>query len=189
MTQTISDTLRQSAELKLLVAETCGPAIETLADWLTETLRAGNKALLFGNGGSSCDAEHIAAELVGRFQKERAAWPALSLTAPTPTVTSIANDYGYDFLFSRQMSAWARPGDLAIGLTTSGRSPNVLLGLRSAKKAGARCAVLTGQAGLAEPDAADLVIAIPSGITARVQECHITVGHILCDIAETRLAV
>ena len=189
MTQTISDTFRQSAELKLVVADTCGPAIETLADWLTETLRAGNKVLLFGNGGSSCDAEHIAAELVGRFQKERAAWPALSLSAPTATVTSVANDYGYDFIFERQMKAWARPGDLAIGLTTSGCSKNVLLGLRAAKVAGARCAALTGQAGLAEPDAADLVIAIPSNITARVQECHITIGHILCDLAETRLAV
>lgn len=184
MTSAIRDWLLESAEAKRATAEQLAPAIETLAGWMRESLDAGGKILLFGNGGSMCDANHIAEELVGRYRKERRALPALSLSEPS-LLSCIANDYGFEAVFRRQVEAWAVPGDIVIGLSTSGSSPNVVSALSAARRSGARAVLMTGAAG-AEPAAgvADLVLAVPSANTPRIQECHITIGHILCELIE-----
>jgi D-sedoheptulose 7-phosphate isomerase len=174
--------LRESAEVKRAAADSLAGGVATFARWVREAVDNGGKVLLFGNGGSMCDAMHIAEELVGRYRKERRALPAMAL-GETSLVTCIANDYGYEAVFSRQVEAWARPGDIVVGLSTSGRSPNVLAALRLARERGARTIALTGEAGLAEP-LADLVLAVPSANTARIQECHITIGHIVCELVE-----
>jgi len=175
--------LLESAEVKRAAADAMADAIAEFARWVREAVDTGGKVLLFGNGGSMCDANHIAEELVGRYRKERRALPAMAL-GETSLLTCVANDYGYEAIFRRQVEAWARPGDLVVGLTTSGRSENVISALRLAKEQGARTIALTGAAGLSDPAAADLVLAVPSANTARIQECHITIGHIVCELVE-----
>lgn len=151
---------------------------------LVESLRQGNKALLFGNGGSAADAQHIAAEFVGRFGFDRPALPALALSVNTSCVTAIGNDYGYEVVFARQVEALGRPGDVAIGISTSGKSPNVLRGLSAAKGLGLHTVALVGCAGENVKDVADYCICVPSSETPRIQECHILVGHLLAEMAE-----
>jgi D-sedoheptulose 7-phosphate isomerase len=180
---TIQGMLRESAEAKAATADTLASEIATLAGWMRAAFDGGNKVLLFGNGGSMCDANHIAEELVGRYRKERRALPALSLSEPS-LLSCIANDYGYDALFRRQVEAWAQPGDIVIGLSTSGTSPNVVEGLRAARARDARTVLMTGAKGMHASDMADLVLAVPSTNTPRIQECHITIGHILCELIE-----
>lgn len=153
---------------------------------LIGAMKSGAKVLVFGNGGSSADASHFAAEFVGRFMKERAALPAISLTAETAALTAIANDYGYDRVFARQVEAFGRPGDVAIGITTSGKSANVIAGLRAARARGLATIALAGQRGLAEP-AADILIAVPSERTYEIQEVHKIVLHSLCADVESAL--
>jgi D-sedoheptulose 7-phosphate isomerase len=162
--------------------------IQRLAEAIGDALAGGGKVWLFGNGGSAADAQHIAAELVGRFKRERRALPAESLTVNTSILTAIANDYGFDAVFARQLEAGARPGDVAIGITTSGKSRNVLEGLRTARGLGARTAVLAGADAGDLRDVVDDCIAVPSTETPRVQECHILIGHVLCELVEERLA-
>jgi D-sedoheptulose 7-phosphate isomerase len=130
-----------------------------------------------------CDANHIAEELVGRYRKERRALPAMAFTEPS-LLSCIANDYGYDAIFRRQVEAWVRPGDVVLGLSTSGVSPNVVAGLTAARALGARTVLLTGAKGEHAADIADMVLAVPSTNTPRIQECHITIGHILCELIE-----
>ena len=147
---------------------------------VTEAVKAGNKVLLFGNGGSAADAQHIAAEFVGRFVKERSSLPAIALTTDTSARTAIANDYGYDRVFERQVEGLAVAGDVLIGLSTSGNSPNVIKGLLAGRAKGCKTIGFSGRDGGEMNNCCDINIIIPSEITARIQEMHILIGHIIC---------
>jgi D-sedoheptulose 7-phosphate isomerase len=158
--------------------------ISRVTEILVDSLRAGNKLILMGNGGSAADAQHIAAEFVGRFAFDRPALPALALSVNTSCVTAIGNDYGFELVFSRQIEALARRGDVAIGISTSGQSPNVLRAMAAAKKMGLVTVGLTGSAGRAMAAAVDHCICAPSSETPRIQECHILIGHIISELVE-----
>lgn len=151
---------------------------------LVTALKQGNKALLFGNGGSAADAQHIAAELVGRFAFDRPALPALALSVNSSCVTAIGNDYGFDRVFSRQLEALARSGDVAFGISTSGNSPNVSLALTTARSMGLHTIALTGRTGGSLLNKVDHCICVPSEETPRIQECHILIGHIISELVE-----
>jgi D-sedoheptulose 7-phosphate isomerase len=159
-------------------------AIARVSETLVHALRQGNKVLLFGNGGSAADAQHIAAEFVGRFVMDRPALPALALSVNTSCVTAIGNDYGFDAVFSRQIEALGCTGDVAIGITTSGNSPNVLRALAAARKMGLCAVALTGCTGGKLTDAVDHCICVPSDETPRIQECHILIGHVISELVE-----
>lgn len=163
--------------------------IARVSQILLNALKSGNKLLLFGNGGSAADAQHIAAEFVGRFAFDRPALPALALSVNTSCLTAIGNDYGFEQVFSRQLEALARPGDVAIGFSTSGNSPNVLNGISTAKKIGLHTVAFTGTPGGKLKQAADLdhCLCAPSGETPRIQECHILIGHIVSELVEQEL--
>jgi len=161
--------------------------VAKVSEVLIKALQQGNKALLFGNGGSAADAQHIAAEFVGRFAFDRPALPALALSVNTSCVTAIGNDYGFDQVFSRQIEAIAQPGDVAIGITTSGNSPNVLRAGTAARKIGLRTVGLTGRSGGKLKECVDHCICVPSDDTPRIQECHILVGHIISELVEYEL--
>jgi D-sedoheptulose 7-phosphate isomerase len=154
---------------------------------LEHSLRAGGKLLLFGNGGSAADAQHIAAELVIRYKDDRAAIPAIALTTDSSTLTACGNDLGYEAVFARQIEALAKPGDVVIGISTSGNSPNILKGLREAKHRGASTIGLTSGTGGKMPELCDAMISVPSKVTARIQEMHILIGHMMCKALEQRL--
>ena len=162
------------------VIDTLTGNIETACEMITSTLKNGNKVLVAGNGGSAADAQHIAAELSGRFVKERKALPGIALTTDTSAITAIANDYGYEYVFSRQLEALAQPGDLFIGISTSGNSQGILNALKSAQKFSCKTLGLSGRDGGKMNGLCDLNIIVPSDITARIQEMHILIGHILC---------
>jgi D-sedoheptulose 7-phosphate isomerase len=159
------------------------PALDAAAA-IVDALTRGGKLLLFGNGGSAADAQHVAAELVGRFQRERAALAALALTTDTSVLTSIGNDYAYDRVFARQIEALGRPGDVALGISTSGASPNVVAGLVAARALRLQTIALTGGDGGAVGRAAAIHLNVPSDVTARVQEVHRTLLHVMCDLVE-----
>lgn len=162
-------------------------AISCLAHLLIDALNNKKKILLFGNGGSAADAQHIAAELVGRFAFDRPSLPALALTVDTSCITAIANDHGFDQIFARQLESHGRPGDVAIGISTSGNSPNVIAGIETAKKLGLSTVALTGESGGKLRSLADQCLCIPSKDTPRIQECHNLIGHILSEIVEQEL--
>lgn len=162
--------------------------LQRMADLLAKCLRNGKKILIFGNGGSAADAQHIAGELLGRFRRERPAFAALALSTDTSTITAIANDYSFDQIFARQLQGLIRPGDLAWGLTTSGNSTNVLLAIQAAKELGAKTIAFSGGDGGKVSQLADLCLAIPAKLTARIQEAHQLAYHILCDLVEADLA-
>lgn len=170
------------------VRQAGGDDIVRAAELVGDTLRAGRTVFSCGNGGSAADAQHFAAELVGRFVRERQAFPAVALTTDTSTLTAVANDYSYEQVFARQVEAHGRPGDLLIALSTSGNSPNVLAAARSARARGMKTIALTGKDGGALGRAADLHVNVPSSSTARVQEVHCTVLHIVCELVESELA-
>jgi D-sedoheptulose 7-phosphate isomerase len=151
-------------------------------------LQQGSKIFFFGNGGSAADAQHLAAELMGRFERERHPLPAIALTVNTSNLTAIGNDYGFDEVFSRQLEGLGMRGDVAVGISTSGKSPNVLKALRSARKMGIVTVEMIGQSCVEMARAAEYCISVPSTRTARVQEAHILIGHILCEIVEKSLA-
>jgi len=154
---------------------------------LVAAFRRGNKVLWFGNGGSAADAQHLAAEFSGRFLRERGGLPSEALSVNTSAVTAIANDFGYEQLFARMVEALAKPGDVVVGITTSGTSKNVVKGLERAKKAGATTIAFTGNGGGPVAELADLSLVGPDGYSAIVQEVHITMGHIICDLVEQEL--
>ncbi|HIE66233.1 MAG TPA: SIS domain-containing protein [Nitrospiria bacterium] len=164
------------------------PSLIQAAEWISDSISSGGKLILFGNGGSAGDAQHIAAELVGRFELERKPFPAIALTTNTSTLTAIANDYDYDAIFSRQVRAWAGPSDIVLGISTSGNSANVVKGLEAAKDQGARTIGLTGEKGGRLVSITDLCLKVPSSNTARIQESHILIGHILCSLIEKSLS-
>jgi D-sedoheptulose 7-phosphate isomerase len=168
--------------------EACLPAMTAAANALISAYRAGHKALFFGNGGSAADAQHLAAEFLGRYLRERTPLPAMALSENTSAMTAISNDYGYDHVFSRQLQALGVRGDVAVGISTSGDSPNVVEALISARKMELYTIGLTGALGGRMRELVDTLIAVPSVETPRIQECHILVGHALCDAVEQTLA-
>ncbi len=161
--------------------------IERCANIIYETFENGNKILLCGNGGSAADAQHIAAEFVGRFETERKALPAIALTTDTSALTALANDYNFERVFSRQVEALARPGDLLIAISTSGNSPNVSAAVMTARRIGCRTLGLTGVAGKKLASLCDDAILVPAERTARVQESHILIAHVWCEIIDAKL--
>ena len=180
----IEENIETSEELHKEQAENIEKAVKAIVS----SLKNEGKVLVFGNGGSAADSQHIAAELVGRFKKERRAIPAIALTTNTSTLTAIGNDYGYDVIFSRQVEAFGREGDVALGLSTSGNSKNVISALKKARSAGMKTVCLTGAGGGALKDNCDVLITAGSKNTARIQEAHILIGHILCELIEDELS-
>jgi len=158
-----------------------------IADLVADRLRAGRRVYLAGNGGSAADAQHIAAELEGRYRRDRPALPVMSLTTNTSTLTAVANDFGYARSFARPVEAHVRKGDVVILISTSGRSPNVLAAARAARKAGATVVGFTGDSGGALRRLAHLCLRVPSDRTSSIQECHIAAGHAVCEVVEGRL--
>jgi len=162
--------------------------IARLVEIIVTAYRNGGKIVLFGNGGSAADAQHIACELVGRLKLERQALPALALNTNTSLLTAIANDYGYNAVFSRQVEALVTRKDVVIGISTSGNSPNIVKAIKAAKLKGAKTVGLTGRSGGRLAKTADLILKVPSDSTPRIQEMHITIGHIVCEMVEMELA-
>jgi D-sedoheptulose 7-phosphate isomerase len=182
------ETIRKHLEghqkvLQLVAAELPG-TIASAVELVTAALRGGGKLLVMGNGGSAADAQHFAAELVGRFRRERAALPAIALTTDTSVLTAIGNDYGFATIFRRQVEALARPGDVICGISTSGCSPNVVQALETARKMNCRTLALTGGNGGLMRALADVAVVVPSDQTPFVQEAHLTIIHILCELIE-----
>jgi D-sedoheptulose 7-phosphate isomerase len=163
-------------------------AVSSAIDIIHSSLAAGGQLLIAGNGGSAADAQHIAAELTGRFLRERQPFRALALNVNTSALTAIGNDYGYEHVFARELSAHARPGDVFLAITTSGNSPNVLRAIEAARKSKAIVIGLTGESGGQMRVACDLCLCVPSKSTPRIQEMHITIGHTICELLEERLA-
>jgi D-sedoheptulose 7-phosphate isomerase len=159
-------------------------SIAKVSEVMVDAFRRGNKVFLFGNGGSAADSQHIAAEFVGRFAFDRPPLPALALSVNTSCLTAIGNDYGFDLVFARQLEALGKPGDVAIGISTSGNSPNVLQGLATARKFGLHTVAFAGCTGGKMKAAADYCICAPSNDTPRIQECHILIGHIISGLVE-----
>ena len=183
----IQHMLRESARLHERVAGESVDALVAVADALLAAVGSGAKVLIFGNGGSAADAQHFACELVGRFLRERKALPAVALTTDTSAITAIANDYGFDRIFVRQIEAHARPGDVAIGISTSGSSANVLAGLQFAKSRGLTTVAFTGGSGGAIGAAVDVHVNVPHDVTPRIQEVHRTLIHAVCDVVEQQI--
>jgi D-sedoheptulose 7-phosphate isomerase len=179
--------LEESAEVKRQTIATTVDTIESAARMLIDCYQAGGKVLLCGNGGSAADAQHLAAELVSRLRLERAAIPALALTTNTSLLTAIGNDYKFDLVFVRQVEAFGRPGDVLVAISTSGESDNVIRAVEFAHMEGIKTLALTGAAGGRLAEKVDLAIKVPSTNVQRIQECHLTIGHILCDLIETAL--
>lgn len=163
------------------------PAIAEMGSLISAALSNGNKLLVMGNGGSAADSQHFVAEIVGRFKMERRALPAVALSTDTSILTAIGNDYGFESIFSRQVEALAVPGDIVVGLSTSGNSPNVLKALEVARERGCRTIGLLGKDGGSIRTACDLALVVPSTDTPRIQEGHITIIHIVCDLVEKAL--
>ena len=178
--------LDESIKIKESLKE-IAPLIRKIAEEIIKAYRNKKKIILFGNGGSAADAQHIAAEFVGKFYKNRESLPALALHTNTSSVTATANDFGYDFIFERQVSAFAEAGDIVIGISTSGNSPNVIKGIEKAKEKGAITVGMTGQKENKIENIVNYCLKMPSTDTPRIQEGHITVGHIICYLVEKEL--
>jgi D-sedoheptulose 7-phosphate isomerase len=185
--QIITSALNESIAVKQALVEREIPLIVHIAELMARTFESGHKVVLFGNGGSAADAQHVAAELVGRFMLQRTALPAIALTTDTSILTSIGNDFAFDQVFVRQIEALVQAGDLAVGISTSGDSPNILGGITAAKQKGATTLGFTGLNGGKLKELADICFCAPSERTARIQEAHITVWHAICEAVEARL--
>jgi D-sedoheptulose 7-phosphate isomerase len=172
----------------LLDADRYEPVVERIARTLIAAFSAGRKVLWMGNGGSAADAQHLAAEFSGRFLRERRALPSEALSVNSSAVTAISNDYGYERVFARQIEAFVQPGDVVVGITTSGNSRNIVAGLEEAKRLGATTIAFTGNGGGEVAEIADIALVGPDGYSALVQEVHITLGHIICDLVDQALA-
>jgi D-sedoheptulose 7-phosphate isomerase len=184
MRKLVAGELEESAAVKREIAQHLSQEIAKAARLILESYKAGGKLLLIGNGGSAADAQHIAAEFVGRFKLERRGLPAIALTTNSSILTALANDYAYDIVFSRQLEVLANDKDVLIAITTSGTSPNILKGVEMAHAKGATVIGLTGGNGGKLKDMADLTIVVPSDNTPRIQEAHITIGHTICYLVE-----
>jgi D-sedoheptulose 7-phosphate isomerase len=187
MRDKVKDILLESISVKEeLLRSKVGDILE-IANLMIDVLRKNGKVILFGNGGSASDSQHIAAELVGRFKKDRTALAAVALTTNTSILTSLANDYGYDIIFAKQIEALGQKNDVAIGISTSGKAKNVINGIKQAKKMDIKTVALTGADGGELAKLADLSLVVNSSVTARIQEAHITIGHIICELIEEAL--
>ena len=181
-----SEFAEQRAVAQATEAALAGPFAGLLAACVT-SLRAGGKIMFFGNGGSAADAQHLATELTIRYKTNRPAIAAIALTTDTSALTAGGNDFGFDHIFERQIEALGRPGDIALGISTSGKSPNITLALKQARKMGLVTAALSGKGGGDLPGLADHLLVVPSDTTARIQEMHITLGQMLCGAIEIEL--
>jgi D-sedoheptulose 7-phosphate isomerase len=177
----------EHARVSAATLEAAAEPIVAAAALLIAALRGGSKILAFGNGGSAADAQHLAAELAGRYERERPALPALALTANSSDLTAIGNDYGFEQVFARLVEAHGRPGDVAVAISTSGNSENVLRGVDAARALGLRCIGLTGKGGGKLAARVDVAVVVPADATARVQEAHGTIVHVLCELVELAL--
>jgi D-sedoheptulose 7-phosphate isomerase len=187
MRDKIKDIFMESIHIKEeLLRNNIGQMIE-IADMAIDSLKKGGKIIIFGNGGSASDSQHIAAELVGRFKKDRTPLAAIALTTNTSILTSLANDYGYEVIFAKQVEALGGKNDIVIGISTSGKAKNVIQGIKQAAKMGLKTVILTGGDGGELAKAADVSLLVPSSVTARIQEAHITIGHIICEMIEEAL--
>ena len=184
MRDRIKDILLESIQVKEELLRTSIGKIIEITDLITDCLKKNGKVILFGNGGSASDSQHIAAEFVGRFKKDRNALSAIALTTNTSILTSLANDYGYEVVFAKQIEALGRKNDVVIGISTSGKAKNVVLGIKQAKKMGLKAIALTGADGGELAKLTDISLLVPSSVTARIQEAHITIGHIVCELVE-----
>lgn len=180
----VEQRIEESIRVKQRFPEKLLSDIALAARKIVDSYRKGGKLILFGNGGSAADAQHIACELVGRFLKERRPLEAVTLAANPSILTCLGNDYGYDRVFERQVEAAARPGDVTVGISTSGDSPNIVRAVRRAKKIGCTTICMTGQGGGKLKAAADILLNVPSRETPRIQESHILIGHIICELVE-----
>jgi D-sedoheptulose 7-phosphate isomerase len=182
----LRDRIGRSIELKeaLLNDEHFQELVMQVAMRIVKSLERGGKVFFFGNGGSAADAQHLAAEFTGRFLKERRALPALALSVNSSSLTAIGNDYGFDIVFARQLEALGKEGDVAVGISTSGNSPNVMRALEAANSKSIFSVALTGKSGGTLKNIADCTICIPSEETPRIQECHILTGHLICELVE-----
>jgi D-sedoheptulose 7-phosphate isomerase len=181
------DAIRKSIETKQRLVEECLDDIIQMAHMITIALRKGRKVVFFGNGGSAADAQHISAELVGKFKRVRPPLRASALTTNTSILTAIGNDIGFDEIFSRQVQATLEPEDVAVGISTSGRSANVIKGVEEARRIGAKTIALTGTGGGLLGSLCDHRVIVPSDDTQRIQECHIMIGHIVCELIDETL--
>ncbi len=187
MRERIKDILLESIQVKEEILRNQISQIVAITQLIIDCLKKNGKVIVFGNGGSASDSQHIAAELVGRFKKDRSALAGIALTTNTSIITSLANDYGYDVIFSRQIEALGQKNDVAIGISTSGKAKNVTMGLKQAKKMGIKTVALSGGDGGDIAKLADVSLLVPSVVTARIQEAHITIAHIICEIIEQEL--
>jgi D-sedoheptulose 7-phosphate isomerase len=185
--QFVIEAFATSAEVKQQFVQTYAQKILDVAQIMIRAFHEGRKILLFGNGGSATDASHLAAEFVGRYRRDRTPLPAMALTTDTAALTCIANDYDYHQIFARQIEAHGRKGDVVIAISTSGNSPNVLQGAEAAQARGLITIGWTGATGGKLIDLVDYCFCVPSTETARIQECHLTMGHVMCELVEERL--
>lgn len=187
MAELVRERFSESIEVKRQAADSLSLSIATAVAEIVCSLREGGKVVLCGNGGSAADAQHIAAEFVGRFQMERSPLPAMALHTNTSSVTAIGNDYSYDEVFARQAAAFVQGGDIFIGISTSGNSNSVIRAAEVAREKGAFTIALTGAAGGRLAQVVDLPLKVPSDSTPRIQETHITIGHIICEFVESEI--
>jgi D-sedoheptulose 7-phosphate isomerase len=190
MKELISTSLIQSVAVQQAFAQASVERIISLVEWTVETFRRGGKLLIFGNGGSAADAQHMAAEFVNRFKIDRSPLPAIALTTDTSVLTSIGNDFGFELVFAKQVEALGRPGDLALAITTSGTSPNIVKAVDTAAGLGLKTAALTGGTGRPGGDLAtkvDLLLNVPSDATPHIQETHLWIEHLVCELVEREM--
>ena len=183
----ITRELRESATLKVHVAETQGAIIQAMIECIWESMQQGGKLLICGNGGSAADAQHLATECMVRLEAERTPLPAIALTTDTSLLTAAGNDYGFETIFARQVAGLGRPGDVLMAISTSGNSPNVVRAVEEAHRRGLRTLGLLGRDGGRLKDMVHIALVVPSSNTQRIQEVHITIGHILCGTLERRI--
>jgi D-sedoheptulose 7-phosphate isomerase len=178
----------ESSSNSILDSKKLSKQIESSITLIIKSIKKGNKVILFGNGGSAADAQHMAAEFVGRFMKERKSFPAIALSTDSSIITAIGNDYSFEKVFSRQAESLVKKGDVIIAISTSGESKNILEGIKTSKKIGAKIISLTGENGIKMKRNSDIFLNVPSTITSRIQEVHRTIIHIICEIVEDELS-
>ncbi len=187
MRDRIKDIFLEGIQIREDLMRTRIEQIIDITELFIDALRKGGKIMFFGNGGSASDSQHFAAELVGRFKKDRKALPAIALTTNSSILTSLANDYGYEIVFAKQVEALGQKNDLVVGISTSGKAKNVVAGIKQAKKMGLKTVALTGGDGGELAKLADVALMVSSSVTARIQEAHITIGHVICELVEDEL--
>lgn len=180
----LTNSLQEHVETFQKLVQTLLPAIEQSGQLICDALAAGKKILVCGNGGSAADAQHIAAELIGYYESQRRSWPAIALTTDTSALTAVSNDLGFEHVFARQVAGLAQTGDVLIAISTSGKSKNVIRAVEQARESGCKTIALTGASADALGSLCDVVVAVPATRTSRIQEAHITIGHLWCEMVD-----